>query len=71
MGNKSFCKCFSDNFSFFSSDPNKSSLNPNNSDVLELVKNKKYDTIPPLNSKPKAPSISLNDFKVEKVPKKT
>lgn len=65
MGNSSFCKCFSQNLSFISSDPNKSSLNP---EILELVKNKKYENS---NSqiiiKPKPPAISLNDFKIEKV----
>ena len=71
MGNKSFCKCFSGDFSLFSSDPNKSSLNPGNSEILELVKNKKLEELAPApKPQPTAPSIGLKDFKVEKVMKK-
>ena len=67
MGTTPFCKCFAKDVSFLSSDPNKSSLNPNNSGVLEFVKNKKYDIPPPTNNKTKPPTINLKDFKIEKV----
>ncbi len=67
MGTTSYCNCFSKDVSFLPSDPNKSSLNPNNSGILQLVKNKKYDNIPPPINKPKPQGINLKDFKIEKV----